>query len=113
MSVLSRHCLWCTSRISLTHQEIARMNVFRVMARIGAAASVLGVGVLLLGTAATTSIAARPSPGYTLFGYAALIHPGENSPTAVQLVWSPSQPFGGVDYAIPAGLSVSQLNTLS
>jgi hypothetical protein len=51
--------------------------------------------------------------GYTLFGDATLIHPGDNSPTAVQEIWSPSQPFGGVDYGIPAGLTVSQLNTLS
>jgi len=50
---------------------------------------------------------------YTLFGDATLVHPGDNSPTAVQEVWSPSQPFGGIDFGIPAGLTVSQLNNLS
>lgn len=53
------------------------------------------------------------SGSYTLFGDATLVHPGDNSPTAVQLVWSSAQPFGGVDYGIPAGLTVSQLNNLS
>ena len=53
------------------------------------------------------------SGSYTLFGDATLVHPGDNSPTAVQEIWSPSQPFGGVDYGIPAGLTVSQLNNLS
>ena len=50
---------------------------------------------------------------YTLFGDATLIHPGDNSPTAVQEIWSPSQPFGGVDYGLPAGLTVGGLNNLS
>jgi hypothetical protein len=50
---------------------------------------------------------------YALFDDATLVHPGNNSPTAVQLVWSPSQPDGYVDYGIPAGLTVSQLNNLS
>lgn len=50
---------------------------------------------------------------YTLFGDATLVHPGDNSPTAVQLEWSPSQPFGGVDYGIPSDLTVGQLNNLS
>lgn len=53
------------------------------------------------------------SGSYTLFGDATLVHPGNNSPTAVQAVWSPSQPYGGIDYGIPAGLTASQLNNLS
>jgi hypothetical protein len=52
---------------------------------------------------------------YTLFGDATLIHPGDNSPTAVQAVWSPSTPpgYGGIDFGYPAGLTVSQLNNLN
>jgi hypothetical protein len=53
------------------------------------------------------------SGSYTLYGDATLVHPGDNSPTAVQEVWSPSQPFGGIDFGVPAGLTVSQLNNLS
>lgn len=50
---------------------------------------------------------------FRLFGDAKLIHPGDNSHTAVQEIWSPSQPFGGIDFGLPAHLTVSQLNTLS
>lgn len=89
------------------------MNLLRIAARVTATALALGAGALVLGAAPATSLAAPPSSGYTLFGDATLVHPGENSPTAVQLVWSPSQPFGGVDFTIPAGLTVSQLSMLS
>jgi hypothetical protein len=53
------------------------------------------------------------SGAYVLFGDAVLVHPGDNSPTAVQASWSPTDPYGGIDYGIPAGLTVSQLNNLS
>ncbi len=51
--------------------------------------------------------------GYTLFGDATLVHPGNASKTAAQAIWSPSQPYGGVDFAFPAGATYSQLTNLS
>jgi predicted small lipoprotein YifL len=52
--------------------------------------------------------------GYTLFGDAALVHPGHNSNTAVQAMWAgPNAPYGGIDFAFPTGATYSQLQNLS
>ena len=51
--------------------------------------------------------------GYTLFGDATLVHPGNASKTAAQAIWSPTQPYGGVDFAFPVGATYSQLTNLS
>nr|MDQ6943655.1 hypothetical protein [Candidatus Eremiobacteraeota bacterium] len=50
---------------------------------------------------------------YTLFGDAILVHPGHNSPTAAQASYSADGPYGGVDFAFPAGATYSQLQNLS
>ena len=50
---------------------------------------------------------------YTLFGDATLVHPGNASKTAAQAIWSPTQPFGGIDFAFPAGATYSQLTNLN
>lgn len=57
----------------------------------------------------------HPAPAYTLFGDGVLVHPGDNSHTAAQASWAPppGAPYGGIDFAVPAGLKVSALNTLS
>ena len=67
--------------------------------------SVLAISLFI----GTTAIAASP---YTLFGDATLVHPGHNSDTAVQLR-SVGTTFGGIDFATPTGMTVSQLNNLS
>src|ERR1700676_934960 len=51
--------------------------------------------------------------GYTLFGDATLVHPGNASKTAAQAIWCPTQPSGGVDFAFPAGATYGQLTNLS
>jgi len=51
--------------------------------------------------------------GYTLFGDATLVHPGDNSPTAVQLRSVGITSFGGIDFSVPAGLTFSQIQNLS
>jgi hypothetical protein len=52
--------------------------------------------------------------GYSLFGDAALVHPGNNSPTAVQMRSSSVSPgYGGIDFSIPAGMTFSQIQALS
>lgn len=65
---------------------------------------------------ASAAMASNPhSPatsGYTLFGDATLVHPGNASPTAAEATSTGPNAFGGVDFAIPAGLTVSQLNNL-
>lgn len=49
-----------------------------------------------------------------LYDDAILIHPGNASNTAVQLSWGPgADTDGGVNFNVPAGFTVSQLNTLS
>ena len=52
--------------------------------------------------------------GYTLFGDAELVSPGNASPTAAQLRYNPSGPgFGGIDFTIPSGLTVADLDNLA
>ena len=51
--------------------------------------------------------------GFTLFGDAALVHPGNNSPTAAQVRSVGNTGFGGIDFNIPAGLTLSQIQSLS
>jgi hypothetical protein len=72
------------------------------------------LGVLVAaGLGMALSIApALAANGYTLFGDATLVHPGDNSPTAVQLR-SIGTGFGGIDFSIPAGTTFSQIQNLS
>lgn len=52
--------------------------------------------------------------GYSLFGDAMLVSPGYNSPTAAQIRSGSTSPgYGGIDFVIPAGLTVADLNKLS
>ena len=59
--------------------------------------------------------AALAAAGYSLFGDAQLVSPGNNSPTAAQIRSDSSIPpnYGGVDFAVPAGLTLSGLNNLA
>ena len=59
------------------------------------------------------AIAATGS-GYTLFGSATYVMPGHNSNRAVQLVSDANaQIFSGIDFAVPANLTIDDLNQLS
>jgi hypothetical protein len=52
--------------------------------------------------------------GYTLFGDATLVHPGNNSPTAVQLrSTSPGPGYGGIDFSVPAGTTFADIQNLA
>ncbi len=71
-------------------------------------------------TAAITTLTVLPasakpsasSNGYSLFGDATLVHPGHNSLTAAQASYDGATSYGGVDFATPSGLTVSQLSNL-
>jgi hypothetical protein len=65
------------------------------------------VGTALPGLAAVGA-------GYTFFGDATYVTPGHNSNRAVKLVADTAggKPFSGIDYAIPAGLTVNDLDQL-
>ncbi len=57
---------------------------------------------------------ATAAPGYTLFGDAVIVTPGNASGHAVQASWSSSgSPYGGVNFAVPAGLTVNQVVNLA
>jgi hypothetical protein len=58
---------------------------------------------------------ALAAAGYSLFGDAQLVSPGYNSNTAAQIRSDGSIPpnYGGVDFTVPAGLTVAGLNNLS
>ena len=59
--------------------------------------------------------AALAAAGYSLFGDATLVTPGFNSNTAAQIRSDGSIPpnYGGVDFTVPASLTVAGLNNLS
>jgi hypothetical protein len=75
----------------------------------------LGVAVVVgtIGLLTIPRAQAGPPPGYSLFGDATLVHPGNNSPTAAQASYDGVSSYGGVDFGAPAGLTVSQLSTFS
>jgi hypothetical protein len=52
--------------------------------------------------------------GYSLFGDASYVSPGNNSNRAVQLIANANTGvFSGIDFAVPANLTINDLNTLS
>jgi hypothetical protein len=50
--------------------------------------------------------------GYTLFGDAQLVSPGNDSPTGVQLRSTLPSGFGGIDFSVPSGISFGSINNL-
>jgi hypothetical protein len=70
------------------------------------------IGVLVW-LAAPVALFAAAAAAYSLFGNATLVSPGNNSPTGVQFSSSTSPNFGGVDFTVPAGFTVADLNNLS
>jgi hypothetical protein len=72
--------------------------------------TILGAALVLALLCTAVALAAA---GYSLFGDAQLVSPGNSSPTAAQIRYDPSGPgFGGVDFTIPSGLTVAGLNNL-
>jgi len=69
---------------------------------------------LALVIAAVVPVIAAVGSGYTLFGNAAYIMPGNNSNRAVNLPSDNNPPgYSGIDFAVPSSLTVNGLNTLS
>lgn len=73
----------------------------------------------LAGAVATAAVAlialavpAAAAGGYSLFGDATLTS-GHNSPTGVQLRSNVGGGFGGIDFDVPAGMTLSQLQNLA
>ena len=69
------------------------------------------VAFVLASLALVQGTTASAASGYSLFGDATLVHPGNASNTAVQLR-SAGAGYGGIDFNTPA-MTVSQLNDLS
>jgi len=71
----------------------------------------------LFSPAFTTAAFGKPATagGYALLENAALVQPGNASPTAAEAISTGPDPFtwGAVDYAIPTGLKLRQLTHLS
>src|SRR2546422_4529401 len=57
---------------------------------------------------AGSAVAAAP---YTLFGDATRVHPGNHSPTAIQLR-SAGAGFGGIDFKVPSGMTFGEIQNL-
>jgi hypothetical protein len=70
------------------------------------------LGVFLIGGSLPTLAAV--GIGYSLFGDATYVPPGNNSNRAVQLVSDANTGvYSGIDFAVPANLPINDLNTLS
>lgn len=67
----------------------------------------VGVGVFV----GASPVAA--AGGYTLFGDAMLVHPGHDSPTAVQVRSTYPGGFGGIAFSVPAGMTFGQISNLA
>ena len=75
--------------------------------------SLIALAVVATALAVGVGIATA-APGYTLFGDATIVSPGHNSAHAVQASWSSTgAPYGGVNFAVPAGLTVNQVDNLA
>jgi hypothetical protein len=73
----------------------------------------LSLVILLVAAGAAPALAAVGS-GYSLFGSATYVSPGHDSNRAVKLVADATTGvYSGIDYAVPAGLTINDLNTLS
>lgn len=70
------------------------------------------VALVLASLTLVQGTTAAAASGYSLFGDAMLVHPGHNSNTAVQLR-SAGAGYGGIDFATPSGMTVSELQNLS
>ena len=69
------------------------------------------LSLLLLAIGVIPALAAT---GFTLFGNATFISPGHNSNRAVQLIADANTgEFSGIDFSVPSGLTINNLNTLS
>jgi hypothetical protein len=70
------------------------------------------IGVFLIG--GSLSALAAVGTGYTLFGDATYVSPGDNSNRAVQLLSNANTGvFSGIDFAVPANLTINELKELS
>lgn len=70
------------------------------------------VAFMLASLALIQGTTAAAASGYTLFGDATRVHPGNASDTAIQLR-SVGTTFGGIDFDTPTGLTVDELTNLS
>lgn len=76
--------------------------------------SLIAVAIVAAAALAVAVGIASAAPGYTLFGDATIVTPGNASGHAVQASWSSTgAPYGGVNFAVPAGLTVSQVVNLA
>jgi hypothetical protein len=73
----------------------------------------LNLTVISALTLAGGAMAASASTGYSFFGDANIVSPGETSAHAAQATSSGTNHFGGVDFGAPAGLTVSGLSNLA
>jgi hypothetical protein len=71
--------------------------------------SILGLAVAL----AAIPVTAGAAGGYTLFGDAQLVSPGNASPTGVQLRSTLGGGFGGIDFSVPAGATFGSITNLA
>lgn len=76
----------------------------------------LAGAILICTVAGILSAVAGVGTGYTLFGQATYVSPGNNSNRAVQLISNGNANpavFSGIDFSVPPNLTINNLNQLS
>ncbi len=71
------------------------------------------VAPAIAGAAALILAGSALAATYTLFGGAELVSPGNASNTAASLVSDATDPYSGIDFEVPDGLTFAELETLS
>ena len=91
-----------------------RTGAKRIKTKIDVTKSLMGLVALALPAVLFLSTGgALAASGYSLFGDAELVSPGNASPKAVQIRSDADPGFGGVRYDIPAGTTFADLGVLS
>ena len=93
----------------LRHFTLKRLIVIS-----GACLLLLGMMIPLAAFAQTTS-GVEHSKGYSLFGDAKVVQPGNHSAHSVDLEsdMAETSPFGGINFKVPSGLTFANVKTLS
>ncbi len=73
----------------------------------------IGTGLAFSAATLISSGVASAATGYTLFGDAQIVSPGNASPHAVQIRSDADPGFGGVSYNVPGGTTFADLDSLS
>ncbi len=73
------------------------------------------ISILTVSTVFALTAVVANAAGYSFFGNAGYVSPGNSSLRAAQVISNTANqtPYGGIDFSVPSGLTLAGLNTLS